>query len=106
MTASVLVVDASVAAKWVFPAKTEPLSEQAENLFHAYRRGEIEIVVPDLFWSEIARFLWKGVRRKQISTQTAEQGLQAMTSHDLPTVPARKVLPWALSIAVDFDRSV
>lgn len=106
MIAEVCVVDASVAAKWIFPGTTEPLAQQADDLLRSYKQGQVELVVPDLFWSEIANFLWKGVRKRQISAATAESSLLTMTTHDLPTLPAQKILPRALSIAMDFDRSI
>ena len=106
MTDSVLVVDACVAAKWIFPGTSEPLAQQADDLLRAYKLGRIELIVPDLFWSEIANSLWKGVRRRQISAGTAEDSLLAMTTHQLPTFCAQKVLAQALSIAMDFDRSI
>jgi predicted nucleic acid-binding protein len=106
VTAEVCVVDASVAAKWIFPGTQEPLAQQADDLLRSYKRGHVELVVPDLFWSEIANFLWKGVRRRQISAAIAESSLLTMTTHDLPTLPAQKILSEALSIAMDFDRSI
>ncbi|HTR64653.1 MAG TPA: type II toxin-antitoxin system VapC family toxin [Terriglobales bacterium] len=99
------VLDASVGAKWISPGGTEPLAAQAEALLRRYIRGQIQLVVPDLFWSEIASFLWKAVRYNKISVGTAEDGLREMISHNLPTVSSRKVLADALQIAVRFDRT-
>lgn len=47
-----IVIDASVAAKWVL-AK-EPLASQAAELLDGYGKGEIAFAVPDLFWAEIS----------------------------------------------------
>ena len=100
------VVDASVAAKWVLPGVVEPLSDHAERLLRAYAAGSIQILVPDLFWLEIGSFFWKASRRGQIRPELARQGLQTMLNRGLPTVPTRSLLPEALDIALDFDRSV
>jgi predicted nucleic acid-binding protein len=106
LTAQVCVIDASVAAKWIFPGTEEPLAQQADDLLVNYKRGELEIVVPDLFWSEIANFLWKGVRRRRISAGTAEDSLLEITTHGLSTIPSQRILPRALSITMDFDRTI
>jgi predicted nucleic acid-binding protein len=47
-----LVVDASVAAKWLVP---EALSDAAVGLLNP----DNELVVPDLFWAEVGNTLWK-----------------------------------------------
>lgn len=99
------VLDASVGAKWISPAGAEPLAEQAETLLRQYVQGRLKLVVPDLFWSEIASFLWKAVRSNKISVGTAEDGLREMTACNLPTISSQKVLTEALYIAARFDRT-
>lgn len=99
------VLDASVGAKWISPRGAEPLAEQAETLLRQYVQGRLKLVVPDLFWSEIASFLWKAVRSNKISVGTAEDGLREMTARNLPTVSSQKVLTEALYIAARFDRT-
>ena len=99
------VLDASVGAKWISPAGAEPLAEQAETLLRQYVQGRLKLVVPDLFWSEIASFLWKAVRSNKISVGTAEDGLREMTARNLPTISSQKVLTEALYIAARFDRT-
>ena len=100
------VVDASVAAKWVLPGAKEPLADQAERLLHAYAMGSVQILVPDLFWLEIGSFFWKASRRGEIKPELARQGLETMLNRGLPTVPTRSLLPQALGIAMDCDRTV
>ena len=99
------VLDASVGAKWISPAGAEPLAEQAETLLRQYVQGRLKLVVPDLFWSEIASFFWKAVRSNKISVGTAEDGLREMTACNLPTISSQKVLTEALYIAARFDRT-
>ena len=101
-----VVVDASVAAKWVVPEIIEPLAAQADRLLRAYAAGTVHILVPDLFWLEIGNFLWKATRRREIAVEVAQRSLEAMLSRGFPTVPTRSLLPDALKIAADFDRTV
>jgi len=56
-----VIVDASVAAKWVLPAEGEALTEEAAWWLGRYARGQVRFLVPDLFWAETANLLWKTV---------------------------------------------
>ena len=100
------VVDASVGAKWASPEIVEPLADRADRFLRAYVEGTVQVVVPDLFWIEIGNFLWKAAKRGEITAVLARRGLEAMLNRDFPTVPSRAVLPEALTIAVDFGRTV
>ena len=100
------VVDASVAAKWTSPEIVEPLADRADRFLRAYVEGTVQVVVPDVFWIEIGNFLWKAAKRGEITAVLARRGLEAMLNRDFPTVPSRAVLPEALTIAVDFGRTV
>lgn len=57
---SLFVIDASVAAKWILPARGEPLSIEALDLLGRYVSGDARFVVPDLFWAEMGYFLEGG----------------------------------------------
>ena len=100
------VVDASVGAKWASPEIVEPLADRADRFLRAYVEGTVQVVVPDVFWIEIGNFLWKAAKRGEITAVLARRGLEAMLNRDFPTVPSRAVLPEALTIAVDFGRTV
>jgi predicted nucleic acid-binding protein len=101
-----LVVDASVAVKWMLPEVLDPLSGQANELLDQYARGQLALVVPDLFWSELANVLWKSVRQKKIPAVRAQQALDATLAQGFRTIPGRDVLSEALTIALHFDRTV
>jgi predicted nucleic acid-binding protein len=101
-----LVVDASVAAKWVSPAIVEPLADRAHRFLRAYAEGSLQVLVPDLFWLEIGSFLWKAAKRGEITAVLAQHGLRAMLNRDFPTVPSRTVLTEAFKIAADFGRTI
>ncbi len=103
---SLVVVDASVAAKWCLPAKDEPLSDAADHLLRRYAKGEIQFVVPDLFWAELANLLWKAVRQGRCAKAAAETALTALQDRRLPTVSSLDLLDLAFAIATAFDRTV
>lgn len=100
------VVDASVGAKWASPQIIELLADRADSFLQAYMDGSLEILVPDLFWIEIGSFLWKAANRGQITTALARGALAAMLNRHFRTLPSRPVLPEALKIASDFDRTI
>jgi predicted nucleic acid-binding protein len=82
------VVDASVGAKWTSPGTIEPLADRADRFLRAYVNGSFRILVPDLFWIEIANFLWKSAKRGEITAVLAGHGLETILNRDFPTVPS------------------
>ncbi|HEV2401237.1 MAG TPA: type II toxin-antitoxin system VapC family toxin [Candidatus Sulfotelmatobacter sp.] len=100
------VLDASVAAKWMLPAKDELLRTEAFRLLDAYEAGEINLVVPDIFWPECGNLLWKAVRQNRCPRADAELALLLLVRRKIPTLPSSEVLSQALSIAVNFNRPV
>jgi predicted nucleic acid-binding protein len=100
------VLDASVAAKWFLPSAEEPISEQALQLFDRFSRGEVQLLVPDLFWPEFGNILWKAARLGRISRASAAQAISGLTQHYLITEPSRSLISDALRIAVEFDRTL
>jgi len=103
---STYVIDASVAAKWVLPARDETLGPEALELLKAYAAGEVRFVVPDLFWAEFANILWKAVRQGRLQAGAAESALDAMRGRNFPTVSSHSLLVEAFMIATAFDRAV
>jgi predicted nucleic acid-binding protein len=59
---SAYVLDASVAATWLLPSKNESLHAEALPWLDRYTRSELVLVVPDLFWIEVASVMWRAVR--------------------------------------------
>lgn len=101
-----LVVDASVAVKWCVHAYTEPLAREAEDLLAAYRSAEVQFVVPDLFWLELANALWKAVRNQKTNMQNAERSLLLVADLEIPTMPTFDLVPRSLQLAAGNDRTV
>ena len=76
-----LVVDASVALKWVLH---EPDSHFAEALL----RIEPDLLVPDFWLGEATNVLWLQVRRKLLTSEEAREGLALLRAQVPPTPTA------------------
>jgi len=100
------VIDASVAAKWLLPAKGEPFAQEALELLNDYVDGSLRMLVPDLFWAELANILWKAVRLGRLPEQAATKALQTITGRHFPTISSHALLEDAFAVATAFDRSV
>lgn len=88
-----MIVDASVAIKWLVP---ETDTEVANQLL---ARGDL--VAPDLLASEVANAIWKKRNRGEISgVPMGLGGLMRLFSRIEPTPP---LLPRATAIALELD---
>jgi len=63
-----LVLDASVAIKWAMPLAREPLTDESLRLLKRYVDGEVEFIVPDVFWAEVGNVLWEGYKAAAMAT--------------------------------------
>ncbi|HEV2387024.1 MAG TPA: type II toxin-antitoxin system VapC family toxin [Candidatus Acidoferrales bacterium] len=99
-------MDASVAAKWFLPASGETLIEEAFVLLRRYAKGEIRLLVPDLFWAEFGDLPWKAARQGRCTRTTAQSALTSLGDRKLPTVSTLALLDTAFAIALAFDRTV
>jgi predicted nucleic acid-binding protein len=101
-----LVLDASVALKWAIPSAQETLTSESLQLLQRYVAGEINFIVPDVFWVEIGNVMWKGVRQRRWPQTAAENAASAIRERDFFTVSSLVLLPEALWIAFVHNRSV
>jgi predicted nucleic acid-binding protein len=101
-----LVLDASVAIKWAMPFAREPLTDESLRLFKRYADGEVDFIVPDVFWAEVGNVLWKGTRQRRWRQDEAEAVAADMQARDFKTVSSLVLLPEALRIAFAHDRAV
>jgi predicted nucleic acid-binding protein len=101
-----LVLDASVATKWAIPSAKETLTAEAVQLLKRYTDGDINFIVPDVFWAEVGSVLWKGIRQRRWSQAVAERAAWEIRGRNFFTVSSQELLPEALSIAFVHDRSV
>lgn len=103
---SLLVLDASVAILWAVPPASSLLVESSLRLLRRYVEREVEFVVPDLFWPEVASALCKGVRQKRWRREEAEEGIRDIAEYNFDTVSSLSLLEEALPIALKFGISV
>ncbi len=94
-----LVVDASVALKWLIPETGSP--QARELLSESYR-----LIAPDLLWIEVAAVTWKAVRRGDLSAEEAEQMASDLSAYPVEIVESLPLLPDAVRFAVETDRTV
>jgi predicted nucleic acid-binding protein len=95
--ADILVVDCSVAAKWVL---AEPDAWQATELLESDRSGKVSLVAPDLLLTEFASLIAKRARRKQLPVDQAHQMFWIIEHSDLEFVETRRLLVAALELAL------
>jgi predicted nucleic acid-binding protein len=103
---TIVVLDASVAAKFVFPVTGEALVEQSIELFDSYRLGKTNLLVPDLFWGEMGNVAWKGVRQLRWPRSVAEDAISRLQAENFPTASSRALITDAVSIALNYQQSV
>jgi len=101
-----IVVDASVGVKWFLPSGQEPFAEEAAQLLQAYVRSQVNFLVPDIFWAEIANAAWKAARRGELSSANATAAVSSVTALRIPSISSSELLPQALAIALAFERTV
>jgi predicted nucleic acid-binding protein len=89
-----LVVDASVAIKWVVE---EPGTAEALAL----RRHRL--TAPDLLVPECANILWKKARRKELSEAEALLAARLLERAEVDLAPMRRLLEPATQLAVTLD---
>lgn len=100
------VVDASVGAKWFLPPVDEPFASEAHRLLQLYTDNKVRLLVPDLFWAEIASVNCSAVVRGRLSVPKALAALDEMLALGLPSVPTNDLIVSALPIALNHKRSV
>jgi predicted nucleic acid-binding protein len=86
----VLIVDASVAIKWVV---TEPHSELASGLL-----GE-DLAAPDLWLIEVTNALWARQARGLMTPDEARSGLRELLLAPMRSLPMAGLVPLAFDLA-------
>lgn len=87
-----LVIDASVAIKWVVP---EAGTEDALAL-----RTEYDLCAPELIIAEIANILWKKHRRGELSREEAELSAELLANSGLDCISMASLGVAATNLAV------
>jgi len=89
-----LVIDASVAVKWVV---------EEEGTKEALALRNRALAAPDLLIAECANILWKKVRRNELSEQEAVFAAGLLARADIELMAMRPYLEAAVRIAVALD---
>lgn len=92
---SALVVDASIAVKWVIEEEGTP---QALAL-----RRRARLIAPELLVAECANILWKKVRRDELSKEEAILAARLLQAAGIELLPTRPLLEAATHLAIELD---
>ena len=98
-----IVVDASVAAKWILE---EANSDRAESILSAVKEKRLAMLAPEILAAEIANVLWKAVWRDGMSVDDAKERYSVFLEVCPALVRDSKLAGAALQLAVRFHRSV
>lgn len=94
-----LVVDASVAIKWL-------ISQTGSPEARALARPGVELIAPDLLLIEVANVLWRSVRLKRIRAADAELANDVLPRSFTRIEPSRPLARRALALAMALDHPV
>ena len=94
-----VVVDASVAVKWLLP---EELSTEARRLLAT----EYELLAPDLLWAELGNVLWKRHRRRELDHPTTVELLRDFSRVPLELHSTDRWAVAALELAIQHGVTV
>ncbi len=98
-----LVIDASVAAKWIFE---EPDSDRARVLQRDAGRRGLELVAPEILPAEVANVIWKRVLRGEIDPAEARSVFQEFKGMCPALIRVSGLVEAALTLSIRFRHSV
>ncbi len=90
-----LVVDASIAVKWVVQEHGTP------EALALRQRGKL--IAPELLVAECANVLWKKVQRRELSKGEAHLAARLLQAAEIELLPTRSLLEAATRIAIELD---
>lgn len=90
-----IIVDASVALKWVLPAERSELADRLPE------RGSLH--APDLMLVESANALWQRVRRSEMRPADAKSALADLAQAPISFVRDRTLVEAAHNLSIDLD---
>ena len=98
-----IVVDSSVAAKWILP---ESDSIEARRLVSNSSTTGERLFVLDLALAEVANAIWKRHHQRIIGTEEARELLGRLLRIPVRVQPSTRLLDSALEIASTYDRAI
>jgi predicted nucleic acid-binding protein len=90
-----LVIDASVAVKWVV--------EEVGTAHALALRRQARLLAPELLVAECANILWKKVKHDELPKEEAILAARLLQSADIELLPTAMLLEAATSIAIELD---
>ena len=94
-----MVIDASVAFKWLFPEEGD---EEARRWI-----GRAELIAPTLLHAELGNAIWKRLRRGEVEASGAEIADQLeKVASIVRTVDETPMMPRAVELAVELNHPV
>jgi predicted nucleic acid-binding protein len=94
-----LVIDASVAAKWVLP-------EAGSDLTAALRHNDDDLIVPALIVGEVGNAIWKRVMWRELSQDDAVRAVDIAVSLVSRLIPVDDLASRALRIAIELQHPI
>ena len=91
------ILDSSVGAKWIFE---EDQQERALQLLHQIEKGRLKVVVPELFYLEMANIAWKRVWKKGGDLESVTESLDRILDLRLIKYPDHELADAAFENAV------
>jgi len=92
-----IIVDASVALKWVLDEEDSPLARAL---------AERAMAAPDLLWSECANGLWRWVRMGALPAPVAHERFAALRRAPVALTSAELLLERAVGLAIEIDHPI
>ncbi len=98
-----LVIDASVAAKWIFE---EPDAGRARALRNDAERGGFELMAPEILPAEIANVIWKRIIRGELDAKNAQSMFDQFSRICPVLIRLSNLVEAALALSIRFRHSV
>jgi predicted nucleic acid-binding protein len=90
-----LVIDASIAVKWVVEENGTPEALQLRRV--------ARLLAPDLLVVECANILWKKAQRRELAEEEALIAARLLQGAEIELLPTRNLLEMAARIAIDLE---
>lgn len=94
-----IVVDASIAVKWILP-------EAGSSAAIALREQDSDLIAPSLIVAEIGSVLWKAVRRGYVARSDALAGMETALLCFESLIPIEELRLHALTLAIELGHPV
>src|ERR1700733_12915835 len=94
-----LIVDASVAVKWVLP-------EAASQAAAALREADPDLTAPSLVVAEVGNAVWRAARSGTIQRSEATEGIEAALLWFQSLIPLEELRIRALTLAIELKHPI